>query len=453
MLDTWGSDSPRLLTCTLLSMWCCWRGGGFAPPGRDPHVGLSRTAFKKKILEFPLYYVIIPILFTCEDVVQLTPDGSKCVIREDFKEVQLYSDWMSGRASFRDLSMAASSSKTLYPGGSRERVNRAGNAVRDGSAKFNDHVTIDTWRASHRHVLNTWQSILRNRTRGTGIIVAQRHKRIRTIVDKLVRYPKMQLSRMDDVAGCRLIFADKDALYEFRKTLHGARFRHLRKSDIDKYDYIKAPKNTGYRGVHDVYSYNANSPEGQRYKGLLTEIQYRTLHQHAWATCVEVVGFLTESQPKFERGDHRYQDILCYASEIIARSFEGEKSSYSELSDADVVAGFLRLDTELKFMPMLRNLNSATSEITKRKNVILMFSSTDDLEVRTFEHATDALKALFELEQANPDKDVVLVKADTSEEVRIAFKNYFSDATDFIDLIDRGCEKLVPSKVRYFPAG
>jgi putative GTP pyrophosphokinase len=57
----------------------------------------------------------------------------------------------------------------------------------------------------------------------------------------------MELVRMDDVAGCRLIFKDITELSEFRKQLHRARIKHERKNQVDKYDYIKKPKSTGYR--------------------------------------------------------------------------------------------------------------------------------------------------------------------------------------------------------------
>jgi putative GTP pyrophosphokinase len=80
-----------------------------------------------------------------------------------------------------------------------------------------------------RAVLNTFQSILRTRTRGTNIVVAQRHKRKRSIFDKLHRIPGMQLSRMDDIAGCRLIFHDLKDLYAFRKEIHEARFKPKRR--------------------------------------------------------------------------------------------------------------------------------------------------------------------------------------------------------------------------------
>ena len=331
---------------------------------------------------------------------------------------------------------------TKFPGGSKSRVNRAGENVRNRRATLDDFRVIDEWRAAHRNVLNTFQATLRIRTRGTGIVVAQRHKRKSTIFGKLLRLPGMQLARMDDVAGCRLIFGSISELYDFRKSFHKARFRHERRNDIDKYDYIKHPKETGYRGVHDVYSYDVNSAAGKSLKGLMLEIQYRTSIQHAWATTVEVIGFITESQPKFQEGDKRYQEAMALASEILARAFEGSKGPHQDMSDQDVVRSFLEKNHELGLMNMLRGLNSADTEVSTNRNTILIFSESGSLEIKTYRDSTDALKALFELEETMPGRDIVLVKADSSEEVRFAFKNYFSDAQDFIRLVDEGCEKL-----------
>jgi putative GTP pyrophosphokinase len=128
--------------------------------------------------------------------------------------------------------------KQRFPGGSRKRVNRAGDAVRAFDATNEDMRAIEEWRSAHRHVLNTFQAILRTRTRRTDVIVAQRHKRRRTIFDKLQRFPDMQLSRMDDVAGCRLIFQSVERLEGFRTQFHQARFRHKRRNEPDKYNYM-----------------------------------------------------------------------------------------------------------------------------------------------------------------------------------------------------------------------
>lgn len=329
---------------------------------------------------------------------------------------------------------------TTYPGGSKSRVSKAGAAVRAGRETPEDLEVINAWRAAHKAVLNTFQAILRNRTRETDTVVAQRHKRKQTIFEKLRRYPKMELHRMDDVAGCRLIFPDVVSMRRFREALHKARFRHKRRNDVDKYDYTKHPKDTGYRGIHDVYEYDVNSEVGQVAKGLLIEIQYRTAVQHAWATAVEVIGFITSSQPKFQQGDKRYETVMLYASEIVARAHEGLTSFLAGEPDQDVLRRFAELDNELGLLALLRGLNAADSVVSANRNVILIFG--EKLEVRSFASATEAIQALFELEKANPGKDIVLVRADTSEDVRNAFRNYFSDAREFIGLIETGCRVL-----------
>lgn len=333
-----------------------------------------------------------------------------------------------------------------YPGGSKSRVNRAGENVRKGAQTAEDLRVIDEWRAAHRGVLNTFQAILRNRTRGTAISVAQRHKRKRTIFDKLQRLPGMQLARMDDVAGCRLIFKRQKDLYAFRRSFHKARFNHKRRNDLDKYDYIKTPKETGYRGVHDIYEYDVKSFVGRRLAGLNLEIQYRTLIQHAWATAVEVIGFITESQPKFQKGDKRYEHAMALASEILARAHESQTGPFPTMQDRDLVASFLAIDRQLGLLKMLRGLSAANRDVSAKRNAILIFSATGELEVQAFRDAPDALRALFDLEKQFPDRDIVLVRADTSEEVRLAFRNYFSDARDFIRLLEDGCAKLTRAK-------
>lgn len=335
-----------------------------------------------------------------------------------------------------------------FPGGSRERVNKAGANVRNGNATPEDLFVIEEWRAAHRTVLNTFQAILRNRTRNDNVIVAQRHKRRNTIFDKLHRLPKLMLGRLDDVAGCRLIFESIEDLVNFRNKFHRARFKHIRKNDTDKYNYISNPKNTGYRGIHDVYEYNVNSKNGQHCSGLNVEIQYRTLVQHAWATAVEVIGFITMSQPKYQQGDQRYVHAMVLASEILARSHEEMTRLLPQLSNQDLLSQFAKIDIELGLIRNLKGLNSANKEIIKSKNSILIFSESGELQIKTFRDATDALTALFNLEKENPSLDIVLVRADSADDVREAFRNYFSDAQDFIELVESGCAKLSSKKFR-----
>lgn len=155
-----------------------------------------------------------------------------------------------------------------------------------------------------------------------------------------------------------------------------------------------------------------------------------------------MVGFITESQPKFQEGDLRYQDAMALASEILARAFETCSGPFPQKDKNELLKEFLMLDKELRLLKTLQGLNSADTIVTKNRNSILIFSLSGELEIKTYRDAPEALRALFQLEKEHPDKDIVLVKADTSEEVRFAFKNYFSDAQDFISLVEEGCQIL-----------
>lgn len=338
-----------------------------------------------------------------------------------------------------------------FPGGSKTRVNQAGEKIRTGNFTLDDLLVIEEWRAAHRAVLNTFQASLRTRTskrkaKGIEIVVAQRHKRRNTIFNKLLRLPRMELARMDDIAGCRLIFRSIQDLHDFRSDFHKARFKHKRRNDIDKYDYIKSPKKTGYRGIHDVYFYDVNSDVGRNFKGLQLEIQYRTLVQHAWATAVEVIGFITESQPKFQQGDNRYEFCMALASEVLARAYESSNGPFPDKDNDILISEFDHMDNELGLIRTLSGLNSVEAEATSNKNSILIFKPDGSLEVKSFSEATVALRELFRLEKEFPGMDIVLVKADTNEEIRMAFKNYFSDAKDFVRLITEARDILLAAR-------
>lgn len=129
-----------------------------------------------------------------------------------------------------------------------------------------------------------------------------------------------------------------------------------------------------------------------------------------------------------------------------SRASEKAKGPFPKVDDRELVRRFVALDKEIGLLRTLRGLNAADKAVTENRNAILIFSATGDLEVQTYRDATDALQALFELERQHPDRDIVLVRADTSDEVRLAFKNYFSDAKDFIRLVEGGCAKLSTTK-------
>lgn len=332
--------------------------------------------------------------------------------------------------------------ETKFPGRSKKRINKAGENFKMGIETDEDHQIFDDWRSAHRFVLNSFQAMLRTKVKNKQIIFAQRHKRKKTIIDKLKRIDGMKLSRMDDVAGCRLIFKDITSLNEFRDGFHKSSFDHTLRNENDKYNYIKMPKKTGYRGIHDIYIYNVRSERREELSGLQIEIQYRTLVQHYWATTNEIIGFITESQPKFERGDIRYQIAMQYASEILARVYEKCTGPMQDIDNITLVNKFDEINKELGLLNILKRLNTFNTNVTTKKNTILIYKDNEELQLRSYRDSGDAIKALFRLEKEFPGYDIVLVKADKNEDIKMSFKNYFTDAKDFIRMIEEGTNIL-----------
>jgi hypothetical protein len=81
------------------------------------------------------------------------------------------------------------------------------------------------------------------------VIVGQRLKRMETIRDKLERHPKMALSRIHDIGGCRAVLPNQTAVDHVIERLRAQRGWDL----LDRtWDYVAEPKPDGYRAKHLV---------------------------------------------------------------------------------------------------------------------------------------------------------------------------------------------------------
>lgn len=145
--------------------------------------------------------------------------------------------------------------------------------------------------------------------------VAQRLKRMPTIVDKLEREPGMNLARMHDIGGCRGILPDELAVYRVVRRIK-SRPKHLW-GIVREYDYIKAPKASGYRGIHLVV----------RRDGRLIEIQLRTPSQHRWALNVETLDLAERLGLKEGRGPEPLQRLLQMSAYAMEATSKGETMS------------------------------------------------------------------------------------------------------------------------------
>ncbi len=206
---------------------------------------------------------------------------------------------------------------TPAQGHSKTRIDKAGKALRDFIGKrslTDDELTaavdslriVDAFRSAHAKPLNRVNAGLRHYLRRAGVSAeitpTQRLKRMETVIDKLRREPTMALSRMEDIAGVRVVVPEQDQVYAISEMLTDAKNWEIRRVR----DYVAEPKSDGYRAVHVVV----------RKDSCFVELQMRTLWQDAWAQSVEQDTRRLKAGLKFGQGPSDLREYYRMVSEL-----------------------------------------------------------------------------------------------------------------------------------------
>ncbi len=134
--------------------------------------------------------------------------------------------------------------------------------------------------------------------------IAQRHKRLPRILAKLIRYPQMQITTMQDIGGCRVVLPTLDAVEELRRHIH----YRWESQIVGEDDYIAAPQASGYRAIHVIV----------RRDDRRIEIQLRTVRQHVWANTVEALSRRLGVELKWGRGPEQIIAALARLADAMA---------------------------------------------------------------------------------------------------------------------------------------
>ena len=335
---------------------------------------------------------------------------------------------------------------------SRNHVNRAGDILAhwgDGTDRLEDLIeafdVLTNWRSCHTYPINTFQATLRQKLKNIdrNAIVAQRIKRVPSIVSKLRRFSKMRLSRMQDIGGLRAIVDTLNNVTQLKHNYNGSRFHH---ELITEKDYIAKPKPSGYRGVHLVYRYN--NIKNDKYNGLLIELQIRDKLQHAWATAVETMGTFLNQALKSSEGPDAWLNFFALAGSAFAHlekcppvvGFEG-------LSQTETFARTIETAKELSVKNKLAVYSHAVN-VTSMVNtsgsyhLVVLDPDKKSVDIKTYSRARldEANEAYTQTERRITEGEnlqAVLVSAGSIEALRRAYPNYFLDTKQFIMYLDR----------------
>lgn len=325
---------------------------------------------------------------------------------------------------------------------SNSAINKIGNIIREGESAV-DYTsalkTLNVWRESHGELMDEYYDKcvrLAERIDKNNLIVAQRLKRMPTIIGKLNRFKGMRLSSMQDIAGVRIIVGDMEQLKEVDS--HIKRWRHLFKIR----DYISSPKDSGYRGKHFIFKKN----------GMFVEIQLRTQLQHLWATSVETTDIFRGAALK-ERDDRTcWHDFFCQVSSIFAIVERAKVvPEYRNFSIRELRKMLDDNMTENKIRPQIVSFaltDPVVNNNEKIKNAyyVVMVLNFKKKVATVLGYGEDEYRLAFGEYQRQEKKSprttlVVLAAVSQIKKIREAYPNYFMDLNNFLGIINFVLEK------------
>lgn len=138
---------------------------------------------------------------------------------------------------------------------------------------------LTDWRDSHISALDEAEKFLKVKVEKADnkAFIAKRIKRAESIIKKLKRFNKMSLKNMQDIGGIRVVLANNGKVNQLFNLLCKENVFLSEIGSLKFKNYIKEPKEDGYRSIHIIGRFKNNVGEDKN-----IEVQLRTQLQHCW---------------------------------------------------------------------------------------------------------------------------------------------------------------------------
>lgn len=341
-------------------------------------------------------------------------------------------------------------SPKIFPKYDRGEVDRSARKLIDTQVDLLQYIKaldiVNNWRSCHETPLHTFYVWLNRQSKkiDSSSLVARRIKRLPSIEAKLIRMPNLKFSKMQDIGGCRAILRNVAKVNELVKKYKQSDLKHKL---IKENDYIKFPKETGYRGVHLVYSYNSDKTE--KWNGLSVEVQLRSKIQHAWATAVEIFGTFTKQSLKTNQGSDEWLRFFALMSSALAIKEKMPLVPNTPADPQQLYNEICALAKKLHIKETLETYGSALKTsledpMLKKADyfILVLKADTREVEIEGFKSSElkDATTKFNEIEQKikkeKLNDEAVLVAVESISTLKRAYPNYFLDTKSFIQELD-----------------
>jgi len=339
----------------------------------------------------------------------------------------------------------------------RSQINKAGRILVRDAQDAGAVELLGSWRLLHFEPMNRVCGFLAECVRtcpldcDAEVVVSNRLKRSGAIIQKLRRQPTMDLSRMYDLAGIRLVLKTKCSpqqglmdigrLYEHCFSRLSERFK-VRDKVLR---YTDTPKESGYRAIHIV----AEGGTGDASFPILPiEIQIRTEYQHLWAMAVETAGMFYGQALKSSEGSEEWLTFFTMCSAIISHLENGTiVPPYANTAFTDMKEIIKQYGNTHTFFQKMSNI-AAAHQFVKRDgqswgycllelNIRYGKSTLYPFRSDQFALANDLYTRLEQSSQCTSRQAyVVLISVDHLDNLLSLYPSYFLDVTKFMSVIN-----------------
>ena len=311
------------------------------------------------------------------------------------------------------------------------KINKIGIKIKDGIILNSDEQEIfNYFRQIHELIFEEFYKKIKLPDK---YIVVTRLKRMESIIDKLRRPNSSKLSRIDDIAGIRIIVNNFTEIYEISELLEKLLISNNCQLKYNK-DYIEFSKKDGYRSLHKIFTFSYEN------KNLNFEIQIRTKLQHLWSTTVEIYDLIEYKNLKSGSFNKlkTWEGLFFKRCSKVIENFEKNNLVYSKkmIDKIFKFKKYIKIFEKLKTVKSIKNIHLL--EGYKDGDSLLLIIDIEKGSINFLDEEPENLVTYYNILEQESKKNIklLLLTIKNIKKLQSAYSNYFLDNDEFIKLLE-----------------
>ena len=311
------------------------------------------------------------------------------------------------------------------------KINKIGIKIKDGIILNSDEQEIfNYFRQIHELIFEEFYKKIKLPDK---YIVVTRLKRMESIIDKLRRPNSSKLSRIDDIAGIRIIVNNFTEIYEISELLEKLLISNNCQLKYNK-DYIEFSKKDGYRSLHKIFTFSYEN------KNLNFEIQIRTKLQHLWSTTVEIYDLIEYKNLKSGSFNKlkTWEGLFFKRCSKVIENFEKNNLVYYKkmIDKIFKFKKYIKIFEKLKTIKSIKNIHLL--EGYKDGDSLLLIIDIEKGSINFLDEEPENLVTYYNILEQESKKNIklLLLTIKNIKKLQSAYSNYFLDNDEFIKLLE-----------------